>query len=139
MLHISSTIRIPDHEFRWTFARSSGPGGQNVNKVASKAVLRWSVVQSVGLPEEVKTRLRPIAGSNWTADGDLIVTSQKYRDQGRNRQDCLDKLAALIRQAATRPRSRIATKPGRAARERRLTAKRHRSRSKQARRLPLED
>jgi ribosome-associated protein len=139
MLHISSTIRIPDHEFRWTFARSSGPGGQNVNKVASKAVLRWSIVQSASLPEEVKARLRAIAGSNWTADGELIVTSQKYRDQGRNRQDCLDKLAMLIRRAATRPRARITTKPGRAARERRLMAKRHRSRSKQARRPPLAD
>src|SRR5437667_6819948 len=114
MLDVSSTIRIPDHEFRWTFARSSGPGGQNVNKVASKAVLRWSVVQSVSMPDEVKGRLRLIAGSNITADGELIVTSQKYCDQGRNRQDCLDKLAVLIRRPATRPRAREATKPRRA-------------------------
>src|SRR5262249_37538140 len=101
---MDSRIDLPHHELRWSFARSGGPGGQNVNKVASKAELRWDVVNSPSLPAEVKSRLLALFGSRITVGGELIVISQRYRDQGRNREDCLEKLRAMVRQAATPPR-----------------------------------
>ena len=131
-----SALTLPDHEFRWSFARSGGPGGQNVNKVASKAELRWNVVNSPSLPAEVKSRLLALYGSRITVDGELIVISQRYRDQGRNREDCLEKLRSMVRQAATPPRQRKATKPTRASKLHRLRAKKRRSERKKSRGRP---
>jgi ribosome-associated protein len=138
MLHISDCLRIPADEFSWTFVRSSGPGGQNVNKVASKAVLRWNVVASPSLPEDVKARLQQQQRRRISSSGDLLLTSQRYRDQERNRLDCLDKLAEMLRAAVTMPKARRKTKPSRGARERRLAAKKRRSALKSSRRVQEE-
>jgi ribosome-associated protein len=135
MLEISERLRIPEDEFTWTFVRSGGPGGQNVNKVASKAVLRWNVVASPSLPDDIKLRLQQQQRQRITGEGDLLLTSQRYRDQERNRLDCLEKLAAMIRAAATVPKMRRKTKPSRGAHERRLAAKKKRSALKAARRV----
>lgn len=135
MLEINDRIRISDDEFSWTFVRSGGPGGQNVNKVASKAVLRWNIVASPSLPDDIKARLQQQQRRRISGDGDLLLTSQRYRDQERNRLDCLDKLAEMIRAAATVPKTRRKTKPSLGARERRLSAKKHRSALKSSRRV----
>src|SRR5438445_12494694 len=98
MLDVTELIRIPDEELEWSYARSGGPGGQNVNKVASKAVLRWKAAGTVAaIPEPAKARMRAQFPSRFTVDGDVVIQSQKYRDQERNRQDCLEKLAEMIR------------------------------------------
>jgi ribosome-associated protein len=134
MLDISDAIHIPDEEFSWTFARSGGPGGQNVNKVASKAVLRWNLDASPSLPLDVKTRLREQQRRRVTTEGDFLITSQRYRDQERNRTDCIEKLRQMLLQALTPPKPRKKTKPSRGAKERRLATKRHRAATKAVRR-----
>jgi len=134
MLEVNDRIRIPDEEFSWSFVRSGGPGGQNVNKVASKAVLRWNVVASPSLPDDIKARLQQQQGRRITVDGDLLLTSQRYRDQERNRLDCLEKLGDILRAAAVKPKVRRKTKPSRGSRERRLAAKKRRSAIKESRR-----
>lgn len=134
MLEINDRIRIPEEEFSWSFVRSGGPGGQNVNKVASKAVLRWNVVASPSLPDDIKDRLRQQQNRRITGDGDLLLTSQRYRDQERNRLDCLEKLAEMLRAAAVKPKVRRKTKPSRGSKERRLAAKKKRSALKASRR-----
>jgi ribosome-associated protein len=139
MLEITDRLRIPETELEWSFVRSGGPGGQNVNKVASKAVLRWHLAASPSVPETVKARLRSHHRRRVTAEGDLVLTSQRYRDQERNRQDCLDKLRELVLQAATPPRPRRPTKPTRGSREARLRTKRRRAATKAERRKPDED
>jgi ribosome-associated protein len=139
MLHVNESITIPEMEFDWSYARSGGPGGQNVNKVASKAVLRWNVVASPSLPEHVKYRLCALNRKRVTSTGDLILTSQRYRDQERNRQDCLEKLAELVREAAALPKARRATRPTRGSKARRLANKRHRSAVKASRRDGIEE
>jgi ribosome-associated protein len=139
MLKIGDRLQIPENELIWTFVRSSGPGGQNVNKVASRAVLRWRLPANTSLPAEVKYRLRTLQRNRITMEGDLLVQSQRFRDQERNRQDCLGKLSSMVREAAVRPRARRATRPTRAAQERRLRGKRQRTRLKAARRRPTED
>lgn len=135
MLEISARLRIPDDEFSWSFVRSGGPGGQNVNKVASKAVLRWNVVSSPSVPDEIKARLQQQQRRRITSNGDLLLTSQRYRDQERNRLDCLEKLAEMLRAAAVKPKTRRKTKPSRGAHERRLAAKKRRSALKSSRRV----
>jgi ribosome-associated protein len=139
MLEVTQRIRIPLNEFQWSFVRSGGPGGQNVNKVASKAVLRWDAVNSPSLPDEVRTRFLSQQKHRVTNSGELIVTSQRYRDQERNRQDCLGKLREMIHLAVFVPRPRKPTKPSRGSKEARLRAKQMRSRVKSARRRPIED
>ena len=139
MLEINDQLRIPETELEWSFVRSGGPGGQNVNKVASKAVLRWHLAGSPSVPEPVKARLRAHQRRRITAEGDLVLTSQRYRDQERNRQDCLDKLRELVLEAATPPRPRRPTKPTRGSREARLRTKRRRSATKAERRKPAEE
>jgi ribosome-associated protein len=134
MLDINDRIRIPDEEFSWSFARSGGPGGQNVNKVASKAVLRWNVTASLSLPADVKARLEQQQRNRITTEGDLLVSSERYRDQERNREDCLEKLRQMVLQASRPPKVRKKTKPSRGAKERRLAAKRRRSATKAIRR-----
>jgi len=130
---------LPLREISFRFVRSAGPGGQNVNKVASKAVLRWKVGESRALPDAVRERLVAIAPGRVTAAGELVLTSQRFRDQGRNVADCLEKLRVLLRAAAAAPKPRTKTKPGRAAHAHRIEAKRRRSRAKALRRSPRGD
>jgi ribosome-associated protein len=139
MLVVNEHIQIPDSELEWSFVRSGGPGGQNVNKVASKAVLRWHAAGSPSVPDEVKARLRTLQRRRLTREGELIVTSQRFRDQERNRADCLDKLRDMLREAASRPKARRPTKPSRGAREARLQDKRRRSAAKARRRTPIDE
>jgi ribosome-associated protein len=135
MLEVTPTLRVPLAEFDWSYARSGGPGGQNVNKVESKAVLRWNLQASPSVPAEVKARLAAAHPAHVTTDGEFLVTSQKYRDQERNRQDCLDKLADMLRRAAVRPAVRKKTRPSKASHRRRLEAKKHNSQRKADRRV----
>jgi ribosome-associated protein len=138
MLDVSEHIQIPDDEFQWSYVRAGGPGGQNVNKVSSKAVLRWDAAQSPSLPPEVKSRLFAQYRSRITTEGKMVLSSQRYRDQERNRQDCLDKLRELLLQVATPPRPRKATRPSRGAKLRRLADKRRRANIKGGRRTPTD-
>ncbi|HYW79149.1 MAG TPA: alternative ribosome rescue aminoacyl-tRNA hydrolase ArfB [Thermoguttaceae bacterium] len=134
MLVVNSRLKIPLREFQFTFARSSGPGGQNVNKLNTKALLRWRVVTSPTLPEAVRRRLLAKQHRRVTSDGDLLITSQRFRDAGRNVADCLEKLRTMLAEAAVVPKSRRPTKPTRASQRRRLDAKSRQSQKKQQRR-----
>ncbi len=134
MLVVNSRLKIPLREFQFTFARSSGPGGQNVNKLNTKALLRWPVVASPTLPEAVRRRLMEKHRRRVTGDGDLLITSQRFRDAGRNVADCLEKLRTMLAEAAVVPKRRRPTKPTRASRRRRLEAKSRQSQKKQQRR-----
>jgi len=133
-LTISEHITIPDRELRVSFARSSGPGGQNVNKVESKVQLRWNPAASTAISESDRAwLLRRLAGK-LTVEGDLLIASNLTRDQGRNREDAEAKLAATIRTALLRPKKRRATRPSLAAKGRRVDEKKARGRIKQERR-----
>lgn len=134
MLNVNSRIRIPASELQFKFVRSSGPGGQNVNKVSSKAVLRWRVTTSPSLPDEVRERFLARYRSRVTAEGDVIVASQRYRDQGRNVADALEKLRAMVASVAKPPTKRKPTKPSRAAAARRIESKKTHAEKKQRRR-----
>jgi ribosome-associated protein len=133
-LVIDGVLTIPGAELSWTSVRASGPGGQNVNKVASKVELRFDVAGSVVLPPPVKARLLHLAASRIDADGRLIVTSQLTRDRSRNLDDARAKLAELVRAAARPPKRRRATRPSMAARRVRLEGKRHQAKKKLMRR-----
>ena len=126
MTAIDSTLAPHEREIEERFVRASGPGGQNVNKVATAVELRFDVGAS-SLPLSVKSRLADLAGSRMTTEGVLVLDSREHRTQGQNRDAARARLAALIRQAAVRPRTRKPTKPSRAAKERRLTAKKLRA------------
>jgi ribosome-associated protein len=139
MVWISDRLMIPDTELHWSFVRAGGPGGQNVNKVASRAQLRWDLAGSPSLPDGIKARLRTQQAGRITNEGELLLSSQRFRDQERNKQDCLDKLQEIIRQAAERPRPRKPTRPTRASRRRRREAKLHRGRTKAGRRPPAQE
>lgn len=134
MVRVSDTVVIPAHELAWEYARSGGPGGQNVNKVASKATLRWALGGSEAVPEAVKQRLRAAHPSRVTAAGEFLVTSQEYRDQERNRERCEVKLAEMVRAALRPPKTRKVTKPTKASKQRRLTDKKLNSTKKTTRR-----
>jgi ribosome-associated protein len=135
MLEVTNSIRVPLDEFGWSFARSGGPGGQNVNKVASKAVLRWDFEHSPSVPDDVKARFRQRFPSRLTTEGEVIVASELTRDQGRNREDCLAKLAELLRAVARPPKVRRPTKPTKGSQRRRVEAKRRQSVRKSGRRV----
>ncbi|WP_152051742.1 alternative ribosome rescue aminoacyl-tRNA hydrolase ArfB [Tautonia marina] len=139
MLRINDRISIPMDEFQFDYIRSGGPGGQNVNKVATKAVLRWRPGDSPSLPEPVRRRLIRQIGSRLTTEGDLIVSSQRTRDRLRNIDDCLDKVRDLVLEAATPPKPRIATKPTLGSKVRRAEQKKQRSTTKKLRKPPKFD
>jgi ribosome-associated protein len=132
VLQVDPTIAIREHELSERFVRASGPGGQNVNKVATAVELRFDVAAS-SLPEEVKARLYAIAGRRISAEGVLLIDSRAHRTQAQNRAAARERLLELVRKAAMRPKSRTKTRPSRAARERRLEAKVKRARVKAGR------
>jgi len=134
MIRITDSIAIDESELEESFVRASGPGGQNVNKLSTAVQLRFDVRHSPNLPDDVAARLARLAGRRLTKDGVLVVVAQRHRTQERNRQDALDRLVELIRQAAVRPIPRRPTKPTKASRQRRLEGKKHRSRIKSLRR-----
>ncbi len=134
MLIVNSRIQIPLSELNFAFARSGGPGGQNVNKVNSKAVMRWAVVVTDSLPYDVKARFLEKFANRLTAENEIIVTSQKFRDQNRNVDDCLEKLRAMIESVAERPTPRRPTKPTYSSTQKRVDKKVALSQKKKARR-----
>lgn len=132
-LRISSRVTLPASDLSWSAARSGGPGGQNVNKVATKVDLRFDLQGTSALNASVKNRLRRLARNQLDSEGRVMVTSSATRDQHRNLEDARDKLAALVRRALHPPKKRKKTKPSRGAKERRLKSKRERAEKKQGR------
>jgi ribosome-associated protein len=123
MIAVTDSIAIAEEEIVETFIRSGGPGGQNVNKVSSAVQLRFDARRSPSLPEGVRARLEAIAGAKLTREGVIVITASRHRTQEANRRDALSRLVAMIRKAAVAPRVRVPTRPGRAAKERRLAEK----------------
>jgi len=136
VIQVTRHIAIDENELEERFYHASGPGGQHVNKAATAVQLRFDVAHSPALPDDVRQRLIDLAGNQMTDDGVLVIDAQRFRSQHRNRRDARRRLAALIRQAAKRPKQRRKTKPSRASRERRLEEKRHRSEKKLLRKPP---
>jgi ribosome-associated protein len=126
MIRVTAHISIAERELEESFIRSSGPGWQNVNKLATAVQLRFDVRRSPSLPEEARARLETLAGKRLTREGVLVITAQRHRTQERNRQDALDRLIELIRQAAVRPVPRRPTRPTKGSRERRIESKKRR-------------
>lgn len=139
MLEINRKIAIPLRELQFTFARSSGPGGQNVNKVNTKVTMHWAVRSTPSLPEDVRERFCKKYSRRINNDGQVVIHSQRYRDQGRNVADCLAKLRGLILEVSTPPKRRKATRPSRASKERRIRQKKQQSQKKQMRGRPRRD
>jgi ribosome-associated protein len=133
MLRLTPSIAIPDTELDERFVRASGPGGQNVNKVATAVELRFDAAQSRSLPAPLRARLLSRRDHRITDDGVIVIQAQRFRSQDRNRQDARERLLGLLRSALKPPKARIATKPTRAAKERRLTSKRERASVKRQR------
>ena len=133
MIPITDNIHLAEHELEFRYVTSAGPGGQNVNKVATAAHLHFDAVSSPSLPDEVKRRLRSAAGRRLTPNGVLIIKAQRYRSQERNRDDAVERLVAILRNAAMPPRARRSTRPSQASVEQRLAEKRLRGSRKQSR------
>lgn len=138
MLTVTSQISIDESELHETFVRASGPGGQNVNKVATAVQLRFDVQHSPSLPPPVRERLLRLVAQRLTTEGELIIEAKRFRTQEQNRQEARDRLVTLVRKAAQAPKPRRATKPTKAARQRRLESKRQRGQIKRLRRSASE-
>lgn len=138
-IRISPQVVIAPDELQWSFARSSGPGGQNVNKVATKATLRWVVADSVGVEPGVRERFAETYASRLTREGVLVLSSQRYRHQSRNVDDCIDRLRAMLASVVQPPKVRRRRRRSRSSIEARLRDKRQTSERKAGRRLPRED
>jgi len=134
MIKITSTISLDEREFEEAFIRGSGPGGQNVNKVATAVQLRFDVDKSPSLPHDVRKRLIRLAGRRITEDGVLIIEARRFRTQEQNRQDAMDRLVQLVRRATEKPKPRRKTRPTLESKKRRLEAKRRRAATKRMRR-----
>jgi ribosome-associated protein len=134
MIQVCPSLAIDEREIHFEFVRASGPGGQNVNKVSTVVRLRFHIRACAALPEDVRRRLRSLAGSRVGGEDVLRIEARRFRTQGANRQDAVERLVRLLRQAAEKPRTRRPTKPSAASRLRRLEAKRRRGRTKQSRR-----
>ncbi|QDU37798.1 Peptidyl-tRNA hydrolase ArfB [Maioricimonas rarisocia] len=135
-LIVNRRIRIPLSEFEFIYSRSSGPGGQNVNKLNTRVQLRWRVTETASLPEEVRARLIEQNSNRITTEGDLMIASQRFREQKRNQRDCLDRLQEIVEKACHRRKVRRPTRTPRRAHERRLSDKKKKSERKQSRRRP---
>ena len=134
MIPVTSHITLDEGELKIKYILASGPGGQNVNKVATAAQLRFDVAGTEAFDNAVKARLTALAGNRMTNEGELVIEARRFRSQERNREDAIARLVALIQKAATPPKPRRKTKPSRAAREKRLDAKRQKSETKRKRR-----
>lgn len=135
-IEITDQISIDESELQMDFVQASGPGGQNVNKVASAVQLRFDAASSPSLPEDVRKRLTRLAGKRMTAEGILIIEASQYRSQERNRQEALERLVGLLREATKKPRVRRKTRPTAASKRKRLESKRRRGEIKRLRRSP---
>ena len=133
MLEVSPTLTIEDSELEERFVRASGPGGQNVNKVATAVELRFDAANSPKISDDVRERLRVIAGTRMTADGVLVIDARRHRTQAQNREDARVRLADLLRQALLKPKRRRKTKPSKASVEKRVQSKKRRAETKRRR------
>ncbi|WP_278367979.1 alternative ribosome rescue aminoacyl-tRNA hydrolase ArfB [Acetobacter orientalis] len=138
-IQILPTLSLAETELEVSYILASGPGGQNVNKVATAAQLRFNAAASPALSERIKQRLLEIAGSRATRDGVIVITARRFRTQLSNREDAIERLADLIREAAHRPAYRVVTRPSRAAKRRRLDGKAHRATLKRQRTVRFDD
>ncbi len=134
MLEITPKLFLDERELTFEFIRASGPGGQNVNKVATAVQLRFDAVRSASLPETVKSRLMKLAGRRMTGDGVLVIEAKKYRSQEQNRFDAIQRFRELVRKASEKPKPRRKTRPTKAAKEERLKSKKQRGEVKKMRR-----
>ena len=134
MLNINDKISVPIKEFRFTFARSSGPGGQNVNKVNTKVTMHWPVHENTSIPARVMERLKKKCHRRINNEHELVITSQRFRDQGRNVADCMNKLRELILDVVPEPKKRKKTRPSASSNRKRLDQKKRLSQKKEMRR-----
>ena len=139
MIEVTPAVSIKEDEITFDLVRSSGPGGQNVNKVATAVQLRFDIVNSPTLPPEIKPRLTRLAGRQATDNGIIIITARRFRTQDQNRLDAIERLIALIRKAIEKPKVRKATHPSAATKEARIKEKKRRGETKRIRQLPPND
>ena len=139
MIPVTDDVTIYETEIHMDFVRSSGPGGQNVNKVSTAVQLRFDVRNTASIPVEIQERLIRLAGKRVTAEGVLVIHASRFRTQERNRQDAIDRLVHLVRRAAEKPKRRVKTRPSLASKERQLAKKRRRSHIKKMRRIVTGD